>query len=221
LNPLIRTAYDSISDPVLVLWVTHQTLLFANAAAYQLFRGISSLSTKLKDPNLLLEGLPVQALLPDLSQDKILSLVDQSKSGLSSKEVNLTAKGPHHQRVPIALASGRLAQEGLLPTAKKISADDVLVLTLKKATVSPLLTGLGVSSRYRSEFEEIKTMGRGGFGIVVQARNRLDGQDYAIKKGIYLLFIFFYNIAVSHSLCGMGSIGCDAFVYSRRVTPFY
>lgn len=182
LNPLIRTAYDSISDPVLVLWISNQTLLFANLAAYQLFRGSTPLSQTLKDPAQVLEGLQVQALLPHFSMEKIQPLMDQSKLGAPSKELSLMAKGPHHhQQVPVSLACGRLAQEGLLPTAKKISAEEVLVLTLKRAAPSPLLSGLAVS-RYRSEFEEIKTMGRGGFGIVVQARNRLDGQDYAIKK---------------------------------------
>lgn len=37
-------------------------------------------------------------------------------------------------------------------------------------------------SRYRSEFEELEFLGRGGGGQVVKARNRLDGHLYAIKK---------------------------------------
>ena len=38
------------------------------------------------------------------------------------------------------------------------------------------------SSRYHTDFEEEKLIGRGGFGEVVRARNRLDGQRYAVKK---------------------------------------
>eukprot|EP00743_Colponemidia_sp_Colp-15_P005141 GILK01005532.1.p1 GENE.GILK01005532.1~~GILK01005532.1.p1 ORF type:complete len:1011 (-),score=108.86 GILK01005532.1:128-3160(-) len=38
------------------------------------------------------------------------------------------------------------------------------------------------SGRYARNFEEIKILGRGGFGAVFQARHRLDGQDYAVKK---------------------------------------
>ena len=38
------------------------------------------------------------------------------------------------------------------------------------------------NSRYEADFEEIELLGRGGFGEVMKARNRLDGRMYAIKK---------------------------------------
>ncbi|PWA02729.1 hypothetical protein BB558_001109 [Smittium angustum] len=37
-------------------------------------------------------------------------------------------------------------------------------------------------SRYNADFEEISFLGKGGFGSVVKARNRIDGRIYAIKK---------------------------------------
>lgn len=37
-------------------------------------------------------------------------------------------------------------------------------------------------SRYKADFEEIEFLGKGGFGEVIKARNRLDGRLYAIKK---------------------------------------
>jgi hypothetical protein len=39
-----------------------------------------------------------------------------------------------------------------------------------------------LASRYRSDFQELHKLGRGGFGVVVAAINRLDGRQYAVKK---------------------------------------
>lgn len=42
-------------------------------------------------------------------------------------------------------------------------------------------------SRFANEFEELSPLGKGGFGQVVLAENRLDGRKYAIKRvGLYL-----------------------------------
>ncbi|KAJ3342743.1 Eukaryotic translation initiation factor 2-alpha kinase [Gonapodya sp. JEL0774] len=43
----------------------------------------------------------------------------------------------------------------------------------------------GGASRYLGEFEELAFLGKGGFGAVFRARNRLDGQEYAVKKSIH------------------------------------
>ena len=36
-------------------------------------------------------------------------------------------------------------------------------------------------SRYRTDFEELEQVGRGGFGAVVKVKNKLDKRIYAVK----------------------------------------
>ncbi len=38
------------------------------------------------------------------------------------------------------------------------------------------------NSRLNNEFQVIKFLGKGGFGDVVLVRNKIDGNDYAIKR---------------------------------------
>ena len=37
-------------------------------------------------------------------------------------------------------------------------------------------------SRYLSDFEEVRILGRGTFGQVAKVKNKLDGRYYAVKK---------------------------------------
>ena len=36
--------------------------------------------------------------------------------------------------------------------------------------------------RYESDFEQLACLGKGGFGVVFKAKNKLDDYDYAIKR---------------------------------------
>lgn len=50
---------------------------------------------------------------------------------------------------------------------------------LRRNDATAPVTGL---SRYESDFEELELLGKGAYGAVFKARNRLDGRSYAIKK---------------------------------------
>lgn len=41
------------------------------------------------------------------------------------------------------------------------------------------------STRYLNEFVEVEQIGKGGFGFVYKARNRLDNNEYAVKKVVF------------------------------------
>lgn len=38
------------------------------------------------------------------------------------------------------------------------------------------------TSRYLTDFEPVDCLGKGGYGVVFEARNKLDGRHYAIKR---------------------------------------
>ena len=66
----------------------------------------------------------------------------------------------------------------------------------------------GKLSRYASDFVEAGRLGRGGFGEVVKARNKIDGRFYAIKK-------------ISHkSAAALTSILSEVMLLSRLNSPF-
>lgn len=66
--------------------------------------------------------------------------------------------------------------------ARTVSDDDLSVSTNSTNSSIRTKNERNIPSRYQQDFEELETIGRGGFGIVVKARNKLDGRYYAIKK---------------------------------------
>ncbi|KAI1278088.1 Eukaryotic translation initiation factor 2-alpha kinase [Halotydeus destructor] len=44
------------------------------------------------------------------------------------------------------------------------------------------VTGGDYSSRYLSDFDHVRCLGRGGFGVVFEAKNKLDDCNYAVKR---------------------------------------
>ncbi|KAJ3330023.1 hypothetical protein HDU76_006646 [Blyttiomyces sp. JEL0837] len=97
---------------------------------------------------------------------------------------NVKAKSRRGERFLVQLAVSRLPAEAVVISGGNGGSGDLeratpFVFTLKKvdAVKKP-----SVPSRYKNEFEELNCLGKGGFGVVYRARNKLDGQEYAIKK---------------------------------------
>ena len=151
------TAYDSISDPVLVVLISNSSIIYANKAANKLFQFSS------------LKGQSLDGLIPDLSM--LLK-----KSGQELLKERMDGRRRDGSAFALLVSVSHLAKEGVY---SKKGHQDVVVLTLNMIPTKSLNT----VSRYKKEFEEVKVVGRGGFGIVLEAKNRLDGQYYAIKKG--------------------------------------
>jgi hypothetical protein len=139
-----------------VVLLSDASIIFANMAANCLFQYS-------------LKGHSLDGSIPGLAR-----LLKNPLHGLTEERMNGVKKDG--SSFPLLVSVSRLAKEGI--NSKKLE-NDVLVLTLNKIPVKTT----AVMSRYKQEFEEIKMIGRGGFGIVLEAKNRLDGQNYAIKKG--------------------------------------
>ncbi|XP_058730031.1 eIF-2-alpha kinase GCN2 isoform X2 [Vicia villosa] len=118
--------------------------------------------------------------------------ISDSESTESLSSVSL----PHHQASQIEkdllmvhLLRIALASEGTLPDSLPQIATELDHLgALSKISQLWTSSDLGSSntahnsSRYLSDFEELRPLGHGGFGHVVLCKNKLDGRQYAMKK---------------------------------------
>lgn len=88
---------------------------------------------------------------------------------------------------PVDVSLGQFPKEWLSnleedERVEKYLGGGLFVGTLRDASVREKEKMDWGGSRYKKEFEELEFLGKGGFGAVYRARNRLDGQEYAIKK---------------------------------------
>ncbi|KAJ3286209.1 hypothetical protein HK104_009139, partial [Borealophlyctis nickersoniae] len=169
LNPLLLAAYEAIPDPILLLHSASNTILYANSSCAKVFSYESPSS---------LEDLPLWRLLPD--QSRAPAIPDPRGPARIVSTTPVRGVRADGRELLVELAVGKLAAEGVV-VGEGLGAGECLVVTLRE--MSPESTKQNApDSRYRKEFEELNCLGRGGFGTVYRAVNRLDGQHYAIKK---------------------------------------
>ena len=63
-----------------------------------------------------------------------------------------------------------------------INCDCILVTTLEHTVPTAAPAQQQYVSRYLTDFEPVQCLGRGGFGLVFEARNQLDDCHYAVKR---------------------------------------
>ncbi|KAJ1309999.1 hypothetical protein OPQ81_006755 [Rhizoctonia solani] len=109
------------------------------------------------------------------------------------QEILLTMVTPQKKRPTCLIISSKLESLGQVtpvpnkPKALPVTDRRSLSMSPDGAYYAPMNIGMpGRSapraSRFREEWEELEFLGKGGFGSVVKARNKLDGRIYAVKK---------------------------------------
>ena len=120
--------------------------------------------------------------IPPTSEAEALMMDDpQGNSG--------TVPEPPESQNRAQATSSDASAASTTPKPPSVDQENVPARPAAATAVIPHPTGEGTSTvplvqyaRYASEFEELESLGQGGFGSVVRCRNKLDGRDYAIKK---------------------------------------
>ncbi|KAI8469455.1 MAG: hypothetical protein J3K34DRAFT_459347 [Monoraphidium minutum] len=146
-------------------------------------------------------GAPAPAAAPAAS----LELFDRAFRRLFAEEISEAARPEPLPCPPPAQALRRFWDRAALGAAAPVAAAAAPPAPPAQAAAAgaaaappqlPVAAAAAMASRYRSDFQELHRLGRGGFGVVVAAINRrgrprtrprafwgrLDGRQYAIKK---------------------------------------
>nr|ODN99778.1 PEK/GCN2 protein kinase [Cryptococcus depauperatus CBS 7855] len=85
-------------------------------------------------------------------------------------------------RISTDLNIGHGIPQSIIPSCHELSDPMLMSYNLVNALPNTPQSLAPRLSRYRADFEQVEFLGKGAFGEVVKARNKLDGRFYAIKK---------------------------------------
>lgn len=132
----------------------------------------------------------------DLSGGGQMSIVrrDNSKPALRRMVTELPGGGRSvgggkalHRSSSLGVLADAVKSTRYRPSTAPVLAESPPLFFPENTSTESIPTEIGIIipprySRYTSDFVEVGFLGRGGFGSVYHARNRLDGVDYAVKK---------------------------------------
>lgn len=103
--------------------------------------------------------------------------IDNSKSSSSQRDKSTSSVQVLHTSSNIRQRSSTLKAEPIpIPISTSPGHSSL------SASLSNSLNTSEYNSRYSSDFDSIQRLGRGGFGIVFEARNKIDDCHYAVKR---------------------------------------
>ncbi|KAH9257710.1 hypothetical protein BASA81_004168 [Batrachochytrium salamandrivorans] len=119
--------------------------------------------------------------LVELARDFLYDTVRHNKPVLGRMEVDLRKDEklfppPARPLVPLLRATSTSDYTSPIGTAPSTPKPTFMDQQIE----NPRIARRG--GRYLLDFEELERLGKGGFGVVVKARNRLDGMIYAVKQ---------------------------------------
>ncbi|KAK9510003.1 hypothetical protein O3M35_004880 [Rhynocoris fuscipes] len=97
-------------------------------------------------------------------------------------QMNLIGESYEREEFQFMRSHYQKALYRLLAIAKTTSSDNAIFPKNNCHIQNPCGDGVLEWSRYRTEFQELEYIAKGGFGHVFKAQHKLDGEIYAVKK---------------------------------------
>jgi len=169
---------NSIPEAIVII-SENGIILEINSATSRLFGWTKDEIINRKNISFLLTNRDGEKLMNTINNEELSSFIDSSY-----RYHGLNKNG---STFPCNISFG-IFPKSLLDNSSSSSNDlsntaiIAVISAIKKGNRSSDSVLLDLKSRYQNEYDEIETLGKGGFGQVYKARNRLDGQLYAIKK---------------------------------------